>query len=118
MYALASFGLRRSAAAFAWRAWGLERLRGVWCTLWRRLGSAALPLLLRDRCVAWSICAGSDVRFGVVWAPPLYRCFCVAGVGLGASARGLMYALALFGLRCFAVAFAWQAWGLEHLRGV
>ena len=88
MYALASFGLRCSAAAFAWQAWDSVHLQG------------------------------SDVRFGVVWSPPVCRCFCVAGVGLGASAGGLMYALASFGLRCSAAAFAWQAWDLEHLQGV
>ena len=77
--------------------------------LWRRLDSAALSLLLRGRRGAWWRCRGSDVRFGVVWAPPLCRCFCVAGVGLGGAAGGLMYALASFGLRRFAAAFAWQA---------
>ena len=69
MYVLASFGLRGSVAVFAWQAWGLE----------------SLSLLLRGRRGAWGICSGSDVRFGVVWFPPFCRCFCVAGVGLGAS---------------------------------
>ena len=118
MYALARFGLRRFAAAFAWQAWDLERLHGVWCTLWRVLVSAALPLLLRGRRGTWSTCTGSDVRFGAFWSPPLCRCFCVAGVGLAAPARGLMYALARFGLRRSAAAFAWQAWHLERLHGV
>ena len=90
MYALASFGLRCSAAAFAWQARVLVALQGVWCTLWRRLGSAALQLLLRGRRGTWWHCRGSDVRFGVLWAPPLCRCLCVAGVGLGGTAGGLM----------------------------
>ena len=116
--------------------------------LWRRLDSAALSLLLRGRRGAWWRCRGSDVRFGVVWAPPvcaafawqacgtwwrcrgsdvcfgvawaplLCRCFCVAGVGLGGAAGGLMYALASFGLRRSAAAFAWQACGIWwHCRG-
>ena len=87
MYALALLGLRCSAAAFAWQAWGLLH------------------------------CRGSDVRFGAPWSPLLCPCFRVAGVGLGAPAGGLMYALALLGLRCSAAAFAWQAWDLLHCRG-
>ena len=74
MYALASFGLR-----------GLSRWSNV--TL----------------CGTWSIYRGSNVRFGVVWSPPLCCCFCVAGGELGASAGNLMYALPSFGLAALPV---------------
>ena len=60
----------------------------------------------------------SDVRFGVIWCPPVCRCFCKVGVGFGASARGLMYVLASFGFRDSVTAFAWQAWDLENLQWV
>ena len=119
MYALALFGLRGSVAAFVWQAWDLVHLQGVRCTFWRRLVSAALPLLLRGRRGTWRHCRGSDVRFGVVWSPRLCRCFCVAGVGLGASAGGPMYVLASLSLRrAGRWTFAWQAWDLLHLHGV
>ena len=110
MYALASLGLRRSAVAFAWQAWDLVAVQG-----------AALSLLLRGRRGTWWHCRGSDVRFGVAGAPRGRReacTFCVAGVGLGGTAGGLMYALASLGLRRAAVAFAWQAWDLVALQGV
>ena len=70
MYALASLGLRRSVAAFAWQAWDLVALQGVCCTLWCCWGSAALSLLLRGRRGIWWHCRGSDVLlacgFGVL----------------------------------------------------
>ena len=56
------------------------------------------------------------MRFDVIWSPRLC-CFCVAGVGIAGTAVGLMYALALFGLRRCAAAFARQAWDLVHLQG-
>ena len=66
----------------------LEHLHGVWCTLWRRLVSAA-PLLLCGKPGTWSICRGSDIGVGILWSPPLCRYFWVAGL---AFAGGLMYA--------------------------
>ena len=117
-------------------------------SLWRSLVSAALPpcpsgvpwspplcrLLLRGRRETWCTAKGSDVRPGV---PPVsLRCpsgvppvslglrrsagdFCVAGVGLGALQRGRMYApVSPLVSAALPVAFAWQAWGLVHCKGV
>ena len=78
MYALASFGLRRSAGGFC-------------------VAGAALGAL-----------QGSDVRPGVPWSPPLCRWLLRGRCGTWCSARGRMYALASLGLRRSPVAFAWQ----------
>ena len=46
------------------------------------------------------------------------RCFCVAGVGQCALARGRMYALASLWCPLGSAAFAWQAWDNVHCQGV
>ena len=65
MYALASLGLRRSAGGFCVAGVGLGALKGVGCTPWRPLVSAALPVAFAWQ--AWHLvhCKGSDVRPGV-----------------------------------------------------
>ena len=110
-FCVAGVGLGASARGLMYALAFLGR-RSVLCFFW----AAALLLgILRGRRGTWSICVGSDVRFGVS-GPPLSRsAFCVAGLDLGASARGLMYALAFLGRRSAAVLFAWQAWDLEQI---
>ena len=79
------------SAAFAWQAWDNVHCQGVGCTPWRPSGVSWAPLLLRGRRGTMCTGKGSDVRPGVPLVSLGLRCFCVAGVGQCALARGRMY---------------------------
>ena len=118
MYALVCTGRRAGRWTFAWQVWELLHLHGVWCTLWCAWAAALAAGFLRGRRGTCCICTGSDVHFGVRGPPRWPLDLCVAGVGLTASAQGLMYALMCAGRCAGRWTFAWQAWGLLHLHGV
>ena len=144
MYALASLGLRCSAAGFCVAGAALGALQGVRCTPWRPLVSAALPVAFAWQAQHLVLCKGSDVRSGVPWSPLLCRwllrgrrstwcsargpMYALVSLGLRwllrgrrgtwCSARGQMYALASFGLRCSAGGFCVAGAALGALQGV
>ena len=98
MCALASLGLRRSAGGFCVAGAALGALRGVGCTPWRPLVSAALPVAFAWQVRRLVLCKRSGGRPGVPSSPPLCR-WLFRGSALP---RDRMYALASLGLRSFA----------------
>ena len=148
MYALASLGLRCSAAGFCVAGAALGALQGVRCTPWRPLVSAALPVAFARQaqhlvppqgvgCTPWRplvsgalpvafawqaqhlvLCKGSAVRPGVPWSPLLCRWLLRGRRSTWCSARGPMYALASLGLRCSAGGFCVAGAALGALQGV
>ena len=111
MYALASLGLRCSAGDSCVAGAALGAPQGVGCTPWRPLVSGALPLAFAWQAQHLVLCKGSDVRPGVPWSPLGRR-------STWCSARGRMYALASLGLRCSAGDFCVAGAALGAPQGV
>ena len=115
MYALASLGLRCSAAGFCVAGAALGALQGVRCTPWRPLVSAGF-------CVAGAAFGALQgvgcIRFGVPWSPLLCRWLLRGRRSTWCPARGRTYALASLGLRSSAGGFWVAGAALGALQGV